>query len=375
MNEEQRDRTDADRGRRGPRPLLVPALVQAICQRWALPEPLAVADLGGSSSLNLRLDLPGRAPLVARVYRRHVTPRRLRALQRARGALVAAGLPCNLPCPTGKGRPWAALEVPAGPLLAELEPYVPHDGVMHTLPRMEQGLSLLGRMHQVWCAEAGGRAAAGEGALYANHIPAQRALAATARGVFRLRGGRRWRDEPGWRGWPPGEAIARDALALAEGLEAARRARPAAPAAAPQRVHGDFWDNNVLFEGDRLVHVADLEFMGWRARGEDLALTLWFWICDHPPAPGRATEAGTLAELRRLLAAYDAGADPPLSLEERRALPLAIARQPLWSIGGWVARLDDEQQARAHAAGTAGELRLALGILRDHRRWEQALLD
>ena len=37
------------------------------------------------------------------------------------------------------------------------------------------------------------------------------------------------------------------------------------------------------------------------------------------------------------------------------ALPLAMARQPLWSIGGWVALLDDEEAARQAMEETGGK--------------------
>lgn len=39
-----------------------------------------------------------------------------------------------------------------------------------------------------------------------------------------------------------------------------------------QLVHGDFWDNNVLFRRGRPVLLADFDFMGERARIDDLAL-------------------------------------------------------------------------------------------------------
>jgi hypothetical protein len=57
--------------------------------------------------------------------------------------------------------------------------------------------------------------------------------------------------------------------------------------------------------------------------------------------------APTPAE-RRLADRYDAGLDLRLSAGVGAALPLAMARQPLSPIGGWVARLDDQTAARQH---------------------------
>ncbi|HEY6740089.1 MAG TPA: hypothetical protein VI076_14700 [Actinopolymorphaceae bacterium] len=67
-------------------------------------------------------------------------------------------------------------------------------------------------------------------------------------------------------------ASERLAEAVAWGETAADRFLPRQP------VHG-FWDNNVFCHGERLVHVADFDFMAERARIDDLALTLYF--ADH----------------------------------------------------------------------------------------------
>ena len=61
--------------------------------------------------------------------------------------------------------------------------------------------------------------------------------------------------------------------------------------------------------------------------------------------------------------------DRPLSAAERAALPLAMARQPLSSIGGWVARLDDEVTARRHAARVGPELVAARQLMTELGRW------
>jgi aminoglycoside phosphotransferase (APT) family kinase protein len=64
-----------------------------------------------------------------------------------------------------------------------------------------------------------------------------------------------------------------------------------------QLVHGDFWDNNVLFRHGRPVLLADFDFVGEQARVDDLALTLWCARCDLSTQAGPAEE---LARLRRL---------------------------------------------------------------------------
>ncbi|HEY6740090.1 MAG TPA: hypothetical protein VI076_14705 [Actinopolymorphaceae bacterium] len=65
-----------------------------------------------------------------------------------------------------------------------------------------------------------------------------------------------------------------------------------------------------------------------------------------------------------------------MSETERAALPWAIARQPLWSIGGWVARLDDEGAARVvrvgHALETAVDVERATWVIDDIDRWVDA---
>ena len=81
--------------------------------------------------------------------------------------------------------------------------------------------------------------------------------------------------------------------------------------------------------------------------------------------------APTPAE-RRLADRYDAGLDLRLSAGERAALPLAMARQPLSPIGGWVARLDDQTAARRHAAGVGPDPAAARQHMLELDRWQDA---
>ena len=106
---------------------------------------------------------------------------------------------------------------------------------------------------------------------FANDLASADVAASVRRGVERIRG------------WDPTPAERRLA-ALAEGLaELVTRAEAGLVAQSPQLVHGDCWDNNVGFRGARPVLVADFDFMGERARIDDLALT----TALRPLRPGR----------------------------------------------------------------------------------------
>jgi homoserine kinase type II len=138
---------------------------------------------------------------------------------------------------------------------------------------------------------------------------------------------------------------------------------------AKQLVHGDFWDSNVFLREGAAVFVLDFDFMGERPRIDDLALTLYFACMEFFQV---SVSNHQLIQMQRLLDAYDLGSDRPLNAIERAALPLAIARQPLWPFGGWVALLDDEATARAHAAGTYEQVKWALRLVDEVARWQEA---
>ena len=67
------------------------------------------------------------------------------------------------------------------------------------------------------------------------------------------------------------------------------------------------------------------------------------------------------------------GLPPALTPAEQQALPWAIARQPLWGIGGWVAVLDDERTARAHARATFPAVGRALDVVAGIAAWQAGL--
>lgn len=342
---------DADGGRRGLRARPGPGLLQALRDHWGLGGFAERIDLSGSSSLNLLVGETHRR-YVVRVHRPHVTPERLGAIHQARGVLLAGGVPCAPLVQTLRGAPWISLQG----RLVEVEAYVDHDAVMDSWERLEVGMALLAQTHNllrhVEVGEAGRRP------RFANHLEPADVQTQTRRGTARIRG---WRPTPAERSLADAAEELADLVTHAEAGLASRLPR--------QLVHGDFWDNNVLFRHGRPVLLADFDFMGERARVDDLALTLH---CARSDLSTHAGPAQDRAQLRRLVASYDAGLDLPLSAAERAALPVAMARQPLSSIGGWVARLDDQAAARRHTASVGPELQASLRIMTELRRWRDA---
>jgi homoserine kinase type II len=342
---------DAAGGRRGLRATPSPELLDAFRHAYGIDCPTNPVDLGGSSNLNLLVG-NGDGRCVLRVYRPYVTASRLRDIHFARRKLAAAGVPCPDLVPTQDGRHWTVFK----DRLVELERYVERDADMDSWERLETGLPMLGRIHTILRDLDVGDD--GKMPMFANHVESSDALDRTLRGTQRIRG---------WQPSPSELQLATAAEELAHRVSTAERRLIAA--LPRQLVHGDFWDNNVCFRDGRLVLVTDFDFMGERARIDDLALTLYFTCLEYREDHVSDEQ---LRRLSRLVDAYDAGLDESLADTERAALPLAIARQALWSIAVWVALLDDEQAARQHAAGTLSEIQWALGVVRELERWRAA---
>jgi homoserine kinase type II len=342
---------NAGGGRRGERATPTRELFVALRDAYGFDESAGYVDLGGSSCLNLLVPSNHRR-YVVRVYRPYVSAARLDDIHRVSDMLRAGGIPCARPLLTRDSRRWIALD----DRLVEVAEYIEHNGCMDSPERLAIGLPLLGRIHSIL--QDTTLSAESRNPLFANYIAPESALEMTRKGCARIRG------------WGPTDderALADAAEELADRVvEAERDLLPGIP---QQPVHGDFWHNNVLFGHDRVVLVTDLDFMGERMRIDDLALTLYFasdyFAPDAPPDEW-------MASLRRLALRYERGLDQPLSEAERAALPSAIARQPLWSIGGWVALLDDERAARRHASDMLPYVRRALDIIRHLDRWQAA---
>ena len=123
------------------RPLANVQLLEHLRLRHGLEWTGAAVDLGGSSSLNLRLrDIRG--DVVARVHRAWLKPARLTSIQAVRSALRKAGLPFAETIPALDGSLWTAL----GEQLVEVERYVEGEE-MNSWSRLLTGMRMLGRVH------------------------------------------------------------------------------------------------------------------------------------------------------------------------------------------------------------------------------------
>lgn len=326
-------------------------LFEALYEQYGIRGGDGTRDLGGSSNLNL-LTVHDDQRYVVRVYRPWVTEGRLAAMQGARRHLAEGGVPCVLPLLTRKGGSWISVEG----RLVEVEPYVEYDAKMDSWERLEAGLPMLGRVHTLFQSLVVGEE--GRYPLATNHIEADAVLTGVARGIARVQ---QWNPSPSER-----EVIGK-AEELARLVTEAERGFDGLPR---QVVHGDFWDNNLLFREGRVVLVADLDFMGERARIDDLALTLYYTnstFHDDPVSDER------IRRLRALVDAYDSGLDEPLTRAERAALPLALARTPLAFIA-MIAVVDSEAGARQMASEMVGDLSWAIAIVQEVERWRDGFV-
>ena len=339
---------DAGGGRRGRRPTLTGRLLEIVERAYGLKVATA-RDLGGSANLNVLVEADI-GPVVVRAYRPHATTERVVAIQAARGRLSERRIPTAPLLATRTGDPFIAV----GSNVVEVERFVHSEEKMDAVSRVCAALPTLALIHDALFGLDLGNGACH--VQFVNYVSPIELVDMTRVGTERIRA------------WVPTREEAELAEAADRLAVAATQAQEPIAALRPQLVHGDYWDNNVLFNRGTIVLVADLDFMNERLRIDDLALTLYFasHLLDDSSA---SYAANTLAPL---VDAYDAGASTPLSVLERAALPIALARQPLWSLAVWAALLDDEHAARHHVQGHLAAVQRALETLNDLAVWQRA---
>jgi len=235
-----------------------------------------------------------------------------------------------------------------------MEEYVESDAYMESWERLAVGLPFLARMHNhLKKIEV---SASGKHPVIANHLAPKEALIWTMRAVSRIEH------------WGPTAQEARFASAALDLAQRLRLIESGFVNQLPhQLVHGDFWDNNVLFRNGKIVLITDLDFMGERARIDDVALTLYYTNSTFSEDP---LSDDRLQRLRSLLDVYDSGLDEPLTAIERLALPLAIARTPLF-MTRYIALMETKEAAVKPISETLPDLEWALHLLTDLDHWQR----
>ena len=152
------------------------------------------------------------------------------------------------------------------------------------------------------------------------------------------------------------------------GVEGRGRVASALPHGCP--THGDYGTSNVLFRGDEAVAVIDWDLLDERERTYDLARAFrWTLRRAEPGLLARASDAADdaperalaelVARLRTAIAAYDAGSTQPLTPAECAALPVQMARVPLYDLA------EVGRYVSPHVAGPVqAVLRLSTGVER-----------
>ena len=334
----------------GERAVVTPELLRVLRERYGLCWPGGVVDLGGSVNLNIHLPAEN-GGFVARLYAPWTSSARLSSIQLVRSRLAQSGLPLPETISTRDGAAWMSFD---GRVL-EVERYISGQR-MDTWDRLLHGMGMLGQIHQALQGVDAGEA--GREAPYANYVAADRALEWTRDAAARIRADS---------GSPAELQLAQLAERLAHELQGAELEQVVF---LPQQlVHGDFWDNNVLFRDMEIVAVLDFDFMGERARIDDVALILCYMFTtvsfreQHRP-PNR------IGKLRELVDAYDAGLRDHLSAHERAALPLALVRNVLPPFCNlWHVR--DEAAYRTYVSQITLEVEWSLELLAEVERWQR----
>ncbi len=328
---------------------VTPELLQLLHTRYGLRWDGEPADLGGSNNLNLHLPASV-GGWVARVYCPWTSPARLRAIQFVRSALVSAGLPFASTVAALDGETWIAFD---GRVI-EVERFVAGDN-MDIGSGLRHGVRVLGQIHTVLAGVEAPSAA--KAAPFPNHVDAIQAFAWTHHGTATIRTG-----SPSI-----GELHAAD-LADQLAAELADAELPLQAALPRQLVHGDFWDNNVLFHDGDIVLILDLDFMGERTRIDDVALTLYY---TNSTLGEGYDDSERIAMLKDLVDSYDVGLTDKLSAAERSALPYALARTVL-SFVGMLASIEDADSRHTLVREITADLQWSIDLVHGVERWQAA---
>jgi Ser/Thr protein kinase RdoA (MazF antagonist) len=237
--------------------------------------------------------------------------------------------------------------------LLEVEKYIEKHDSMNTWSRIEIGVKTLAQIHNLL--RNFGINKSGKHPLVSNHVEIEYALSWAMRGVKFIQS-RNPRDKE--------KMFCEKTLRLADRISKTQRhlyeKLPRCLA------HGDYWDNNVFMQNNQVYYVADFDFMGERARIDDIAYTIFAMTWNN-------YSKKNVDNIKKVLASYDQNLKSPLSSDEKKALPLILARTPLAFIG-IIASLENEEAISNEIKSRGPAIDTATQFLNDLDFWQKELL-
>lgn len=281
------------------RALLSNPIVQRLAT--ALAPGCCLTDLGGTMSLNVRVDPAG---LVLRVHQPFVSRCRLLALQAVRHKLADQGL--VVPVPVDRG---GSTVFRGGDRWAELETYIPHVRPAPTPASYVWLFGAIGRLHQT---------------LGALDLPVPRPLVSTYAPPGSLQ---RWL--PITESAVHNDAGAQNTVRWTRGLLQRLRKHWVPATQLPiHLVHGDLRLGNVCRSPEGHTVFLDFGFLAMRPRIHDLAYALAFMLLalNEQSDPAQCWRQ----QVPLVIEAYESTAGAPLTAVEREGLAVYTAAVPLY---------------------------------------------
>jgi len=305
-------------------------------------------DLGGSYSRNILLDTT-KGKFVARLYQSYVMISRLSDVQKVRAYLNESGISTTKVISTVAGKSFTSINS----MLIEVEEFIEGDEYMNTWEKVTSGVKVLAKLHDLL--KDFKVSQIGRNPLVANHVEVEYVLPWTQRGVDFVLSDKPTKKE---------ECFCNNAFKLAHLItETQTKLYTKLPR---QLTHGDYWDNNVFMDGLKVCNVIDFDFLGERARIDDIAYTIKSLIRG-------AYSREVLARVKNVLESYDNKLGIPLTKDEKLALPLSMARIAL-SFVGIIASLDTREQVSKEVKSRESAVAWALQLMEDIDYWQDFLV-
>ena len=297
----------------GPRASFNDELHNRIAERYNIGTIISTKDLGGTYNLNTLLQTT-RGMYVVRIYRPWVTYERLTMLQLVKRELEQNAFPVLLPIADKTGETILAYQ----DRLIEVETLIAHDAVTGTWQCYETAFALLAKLHTCFATKLEHIAIGPP--LVANYGTPDVLLA------WILQAEQRIRQTSENENTQLALTLCANTVQLLTHMQ--MEWSKIGHELPQQMIHGDYGTGNLLFRDE---HIVNFDFLANRERIFELAYTL-YWMF-HRIESTLPLEKLSWSLVNAMLKSYNDHSIQPLTRAEIQALPLEMARVPLY----WIA--------------------------------------